>query len=544
MSQRTGDPIAPLLGALALALLVGCGGGGGDDKGRTLPQAIQDVMAKPLYRNAVWGLRVVDLDSGQLVYNVDPGRNLLIASMRKSFSVGLALDELGAAHRFRTPVYRNGTLDAAGGLDGDLVLVASGDMSMGGRVNPDGSYAITDLDHNESNDLRDAELTAPDPLAGYKALAAQIAASGIRHVRGDVVVDERLWDKFDFRAQFQVSPIFVNDNIVDVAITPGSVGGPANVVARPSSAAFEVQSTLMTGVAGSDTDVELQPVLPDCIGRQPCVGTVTGSVPSDLVGPLTGRLPVPRAFRITEPANYARTVLIEALAAAGVTVDAPVVAPNAPGRLPAASAYTADRRVAELVSAPYGEHAKHIMKVSYNLGAETSLMHYGLAHGLRSQADALAQERRALVSQFGLDSTEFMFLDGSGDGETRASSRAVTGLLGAMARRPVYDDYLATFPRMGVDGSQALVTGFMDDATLAGARGQVQAKTGTFVDGAPNDQMAIRAEVFGGYIQTRAGRRLAYLLAVNDMEPVPGFDQLVEVIQDLGVISAVVWRDN
>jgi len=97
---------------------------------------------------------------------------------------------------------------------------------------------------------------------------------------------------------------------------------------------------------------------------------------------------------------------------------------------------------------------------------------------------------------------------------------------------------------MGVDGSQALVTGFMDDATLAGARGQVHAKTGTFVDGAPNDQMAIRAEVFGGYIHTRAGRRLAYLLAVNDMEPVPGFDQLVEVIQDLGVISAVVWRDN
>lgn len=530
--------------SISLALLAGCGGGD-HDEGRPLPEAIKTVMAKPLYRNAVWGLRVVDLASGEVIYSVDPNRNLLIASVRKSFSVGMTLDTLGAAHRFHTPVYRQGAVDAGGGLDGNLILVASGDMSMGGRVNPDGSYAITDLDHNEANDLGDAELSAPDPLAGYKALAAQIRAAGITHVRGDVLIDERLWDKFDFREQLQVSPIFVNDDLVDVAITPGSVGAAANVVSRPLSAAFQVQSSLMTAGAGSEIDLTLTPKLPTCFGTSPCGGVVSGAVPVDLVGPLSAKLPLVRTFRITQPAAYARTVLIEALAAAGVAVDATVVGPNPTGKLPASTTYSAATQVAELVSARYADHARHIMKVSYNLGADTSLMHFGLAHGVRTQADALVAEKKALVSDFGLNASELEFIDGSGDGETRASNRAVVGLLTAMTRRPVATDYVATFPLLGVDGSLELVRGFTADPTLAGARGQVQAKTGTFVDPTSTEtRLLIRAEAFAGYIHTKSGRTFVYQLVVNDMEAVPGFPQLVDVIQDLGVISAVIWRDN
>ena len=314
-------------------------------------------------------------------------------------------------------------------LDGDLILVASGDLSMGGRTNPDGSYAITDLDHNEANALGDAQLTAPDPLAGYRSLAAQIAATGIRQVRGDVIVDERLWEPFNFRDELAVGPIFVNDNVVDVSITPGSPGAPATVVSRPQSAAFDVQSTLVTGAPGSDDDVELDPDLSACLGTLPCGGVVSGTVPADAVGPISGQLPLVRNFRITQPAVYARTVLIEALEAAGVAVDAATVAPNAAAALPADPSYPAETRVAELQSATYGDHARHILKVSYNMGADTSLMYYGLTKGVRRMADALAVERRTLVTEFGIAEDQMEFIDGSGGGETRASTKAVTDLL-------------------------------------------------------------------------------------------------------------------
>lgn len=543
MSRRRLSLPFAALGA-ALALLGGCGSDD-HDGARDLPDAIRAVMAKPIYDKAVWGLRVVDRDSGEVLYDLDRQPKMLIASVRKSFSIGVALDALGGDHRFRTPVYRTGPVDAGGAVDGDLVLVASGDMSMGGRLNPDGSYAISDLDHNEANALMDAELTAPDPLAGYRALAAQIAASGITRVHGDVVVDERLWQKFEFRQEFQVSPLFVNDDLVDVAVTPGTAGSAAAVVSRPLSAAFPVTANVTTGAAGSGTDLVLNPSLPTCFGSLGCAGTVTGSVGVDAVGPLTGKLPLVRAFRITDPASYARTVLIEALAARGVTVDAPTVAPNDPSRLPATAGHDAASEVAALVSSPFADHARHVMKVSYNLGAEAALMNFGLARGVRTQAEALALERRTLVDQFGLDPAGFDFIDGSGDGETRASNETVTRLFAAMAKRAVFPTYLATFPVMGVDGSLGLVTGFAADPTLAGAVGQVQAKTGTFVGpAASEDQFVIRSQAFGGYIRSRAGRNLVYQLVVNDLQPVSHFDDLVGVIQDLGVISAVVWRDN
>ena len=50
------------------------------------------------------------------------------------------------------------------------------------------------FDHDDANALPGiATLTPEDPLAGLDDLAAQIAASGIRRVAGDVVIDDRLW---------------------------------------------------------------------------------------------------------------------------------------------------------------------------------------------------------------------------------------------------------------------------------------------------------------------------------------------------------------
>jgi hypothetical protein len=50
-------------------------------------------------------------------------------------------------------------------------------------------------------------------------------------------------------------------------------------------------------------------------------------------------------------------------------------------QLPARGSYTAATRVAELISSPYKDYAKYILKVSYNIGAETTLMLFGLTKG-------------------------------------------------------------------------------------------------------------------------------------------------------------------
>ncbi|HKT96234.1 MAG TPA: D-alanyl-D-alanine carboxypeptidase [Paraburkholderia sp.] len=526
----------------AACLLVSCGGS--VNSVTALPDPILQVMQKPAYRNATWSMQVVDLDSGQVIYDLNSSAQMFIASVRKIFSVGLALDALGAQHRFVTPVYRQGTVDPAGTLNGNLILVASADLTMGGRANPDGTIAFTDFDHNEANSLGNAILTTPDPLAGYNALAAQVAAAGIKKINGDVVIDDRLFQPFNFRDEFDVRPIFVNDDVVDVIFNQGSEGAPLPFDWQPKSAAFAVQSTLATGSASSALDIELSPEPPPCIGSPGCVGTVSGNVPAGLVPALTNAWPLIRTFRISEPSNYARTVFIEALARAGVTVSAAPVSTNPVQLLPAQGAYSSAQQVAQLTSAPYEEDARFVMKVSYNIGADVSLMLFGLAqNGSTTMTSALAAEQGELSTAFNISPSQYHFIDGSGGGETTATATAVIAMLRGMRTEPAFAAYFDSMPVLGVDGSLAFVTDFESDATLAGAKGQVHAKTGTYVAAAPSNPKVpiLKGQALAGYIDAKSGRRLAFQLVVNNV-PITGVEDVIPVFQDEGTIAAMLWK--
>jgi D-alanyl-D-alanine carboxypeptidase len=142
-------------------------------------------LSQPAYKNSIWGLRVVDLETGKPLIDLEPSHQFFIGSVRKVFTIGELLNQVGPNHTYDTPIYRRGPIGDRGTLRGDLILVASGDLTMGGRTNPDGSIAVSDYDHNEAGSLGNAQLTKPDPLAGYAALARQIAASGIKEVDGD-----------------------------------------------------------------------------------------------------------------------------------------------------------------------------------------------------------------------------------------------------------------------------------------------------------------------------------------------------------------------
>ncbi len=532
-----------LLGAALLTIgLLLCTNAARADK--ELPTELKAIIEKPIYKSGTWGLRVVDLESGEVVYQLGGDRKFLMGSVRKLFSVGLALDRLGPDHRFRTPVYRRGDVDKDGVLRGDLVLVASGDLAMGGRTLPDGNLAISNFDHNEANALGNAELTKPDPLAGFDALAKQVAAAGIREITGDVIIDDRLFEPFNFRGEFDVRPIFVNDDVIDVMIEPKAAGAKAEVDWRPHSAAFGVQPNITMVAKGDEAKIELSPELPDCIGKSDCVGTVNGELPIGFEPPLTGKFPLIRTFRITAPQRYARTVFIEALARAGVKVEAPVVAMNASDKLPPRGGYDANTKVAELESPPYDQYANWILKVSYNLGADTSLVLVGLTQGARSMPAALQVERKILRKDFSIAPDKYSVIDGSGGGDSAATSGAVVDFLRRMREESFFNTYRECLPQLGVDGSLSFVTDFAKQESLAGAKGNVQAKTGTYLQGGDDGVLSLRAQALAGYLRAKSGRQLAFALFVNDVKPIQGLPDVLEVFQDQGTISAIIWREN
>ncbi|TFG76811.1 MAG: hypothetical protein E4H21_05335 [Thermodesulfobacteriales bacterium] len=249
---------------ISILSIGGCNNNSSD--GQPIPEEIRAIFDKDLYDGSIWALRVVDLETGELIYNLRSDDNLFLGSVRKVFTIGEALEALGPDFMFRTPIHRQGSVNGEGVLEGDLILVAKGDLTMGGRRNPNETMAISNFDHNEANSLGNAVLTAPDPLWGYDSLAEQIAESGITEITGEIIVDDRLFEPFEFRGEFDVRPIFVNDDLVDVIINPTNPGESASVDHRPMSEAFGVDSNLITVAPGEEEEVELVPEFPSCIG--------------------------------------------------------------------------------------------------------------------------------------------------------------------------------------------------------------------------------------------------------------------------------------
>lgn len=528
------------LSLLTLAL-TGCGGDGPAQQG-SLPAEAEKILAKSLYNGATFAYRVEDADTGEVLFERNADELIRIASVRKLFSVGLALQHLGADYRFRTPVYRRGEV-TNGRLDGDLVLVASGDLTMGARRGPGETLAVTYIDHNTADQVGNGVALAQDPLAGYKELAQQVAAAGITQVSGDVVVDDRLYEPFPFRNDgFLANAVFVNDNVIDVELSPTAVGQPARVVVSPVSEAFSVVSNVQTVAGDGRPDVDVAGG--GCFGTVGCQGFVSGQLPVSGSPLFTGTYPQLLTFRVTDPSSFARSVFIEALRGAGVTVTAATVAPNRSDRLPAAGSYGADAQVAQLVSSPFREYAKYILATSYNLGAETALMLYGLTRGADTHAQAQAAEASELASGYGIGPTQYAFPDGSGGGETLATPVAINTLLRQMAKQSSGGDFRDSLLQIGAPGPLTQIAGISNDPTLVGAIGSISAKSGTTIglaDGAGGG-FQLRTRASAGYITSRSGRRLVFTLAVNEVGPVQEIPALMEVFEDIDVISAILWK--
>jgi D-alanyl-D-alanine carboxypeptidase len=251
-----------------------------------------------------------------------------------------------------------------------------------------------------------------------------------------------------------------------------------------------------------------------------------------------------QTFRIVQPSNYARTVLIEALKATGVKIDCVAVAQNPVRSLPPKNSYKPSAMVTKLVGMPYAEDAKFVLKVSYNIGADTSLLLYGLTHGADNMNAALAAEQTNLAANYGIPKEQYAFVDGSGGGTTTATNTAVTKFFTDMTSRPSFPAFFDALPTLALNGSLSFVTNFTADSTLAGATGRVHAKPGTWVEGsASGSGLMLKGQALGGYVEARSGKKLIFQLVVNEV-PISGVTDIIQVFQDQGKIAAMLWRDN
>jgi PBP4 family serine-type D-alanyl-D-alanine carboxypeptidase len=485
--------------------------------------AIEQVTSKPKYAHSSWGFRVLDLATGEVLLDDAGSRMFIPGSIMKVYSTSTALQAYGPDHRFRTPVYRLGRV-TEGVLGGHLVLVAAGDFSFGLRERPDGTLAYNsfpEIDHNYADIGAPGAALVPNshPLAALDELAGQVRAAGIRQVRGNVVIDDRLFDTYRDWPDGLIAPIWVNENVIDITTTPTSVGKRATVDWRPKTAAVGVVSEVTT-VAG-----DAKPLTID--SPRPGIVRIRGEIAANSA-------PVLRISPIPDPAAFARTAFIEALGRAGVRVSAQPTGANPSPLLPHDTSYPASQKIGEHVSPPFSQFIKVILKVSYNRGGDLMVCLTAARAGSRDCKVGIGQEID-LITRHGVSRDSTVVFDGAGSvDDGRTSPADATTFLRSITDESWGSSIRGGMAILGVDGTQAT------NGVGTPAAGRVQLKDGSRVAAGPGGyQGIILAKTLIGYIEAASGRQLTFAAFLNDA-PFLSFDDFTAADHDVAAIAVAL----
>jgi serine-type D-Ala-D-Ala carboxypeptidase/endopeptidase (penicillin-binding protein 4) len=508
-----------------LSVLLVCLPSAGVRAADDLAAKIDAVISAPEYKHARWGILVVDGETGKPVYEHNPDMLFAPASVTKIYTCAAALAAFGPDYTFETPVYRRGDV-VEGRLHGDLILVAKGDFTLGGRTDSAGKMAFKDQDHIYATPTGlKTELTDTDPLAGLKALARQIKDAGIRHIDGDVLIDDRLFarERGSGSGPDVLSPIVVNDNLVDVVVTPGAnVGDMATAQTQPRTNFVQIDVQVETVAEDKPTRIGVEHVGPERF-------VVRGQIAHKMQ-------PQVRICPVEEPARFARALFIDALRSEGVSVRVSGLRPPVV-ELPEKDSYSKLVRVASYKSPPLSEALKVTLKVSHNLYASMMPLLLAVKHDKRTLADGLQLEGEVLA-KLGLDVKDIALESGAGGGVAdRVSPRITVQLLQEMAKRPDWPVFKEALPILGVDGTLADVV-----AAQSPARGKVFGKTGTYGDvDLLNQRTYLRAKSLAGVTTTASGKTLYFTIFVNDVALPHGVTSVREGKQ-IGHLAEIIYE--
>ncbi len=494
----------------------------------TLAERIQEIISRPEFRHASFGIEFYALDTGKPLYALNADKLFTPASTTKLLTEGTVLELLGPDYRFHTRVYRTGPLRPDGTMEGDLVLVASGDPNLSGRIQPDGTLAFENEDHSYAGSP-DTRAVPGDPLLVIHQLAQQVAARGVKRVEGRLLVDTSLFPEgeAELGTRVIISPIVVNDNIIDVAISPGAtVGAAVTLQVSPTTAYARFTNEAKTGPPDSKPEIKWDKDTTDADGTHTV--TVTGSMP-------VGKPSILFAYRVPEPSRFAEITFREALRQNGIAIN-PGTATAKPDFKTLSATYTPDHLLVEHVSPPLSEEVKVTLKVSQNLHA--SMMPYILGAVLARKEQDIAQAgfdlEREFLQKAGLDLSGASQGDGAGGAQAAFfTPEFMVHYLAYMARQKDFPIFFNALPILGRNGT------LWNIQPHSPAAGHVHAKTGTFgAYNALNRNHMVTGKGLAGYLTTIDGRHLAFALYANRVSVPLDADATTQIVgQALGEIA-------
>lgn len=463
-----------------------------------LAERVDAALDARAFDDAYWGALVVDLETGEVLYERNAARRFVPASNMKLFTTAAALDALGADFRYETRLFADG--DVVGGtLRGPLVVRGGGDPTFGGRY------------------------TGGDLNLVFRQWADSLRAAGIRRVAGPVIGDDDVfddvhlgegwsWDDLKWYYAAEVSGLQFSEGTVALAVRGTTPGQPARISMEPDFGYIQLANRSTTTSGGS-----IREGYDRNLGAN--VFTVTTSVPAGSVER--------EDLSVVNPTDYFVSTMIGVFRQQGIAVDRDGVDVDEWGQ---GVRYEGMRQIASHRSPPLSAIVSQTNSDSNNLYAEHILRTLGtyvyrgtdLVPG-SAQAGVAAAE--PFLRRLGVDPESFRIADGSGlSALNRLTPVGIIGILRGMyghADRTTWDAFYRSLPVGGYTGTIARRYNSGD------ARGNVRAKTG-YISG---------ARALSGYVTSDSGHLLAFSLICNNYT-VPTSrvnqvqDQIVEMLAD------------
>lgn len=467
-----------------------------------IAKALDALLDSPEYSTARWGVAVLSLDDGKLLYARNADKLFTPASNMKVYTTAVALDLLGADYRWRTSVYSNAEPDANGTVNGDLVLY--------GRGAPD----LTAINRNDNTN-------------SLETLATSLANRGVKHIKGNVVGDESYfrgeavgegwqWNDLQWYFGAEASALSVNANSTDLSITPpAKVGDQPSVATSDQDDYFQITNNLAAVERGAKFTLGVKRGISDNNI------VVWGDFPPGAPG-------YGASLSVHRPALWAARLFTRALRDRGIIVDGNAVARDSNTAGQNRFKPEQEYELTFTLSKSLAEIARVTNKHSINLYAELILRTLGRERGaMDPEKNIEGRERgdeesgtsivKLWLSKTGVETDKLAIHDGSGLSRLDlVTPEATARLLYAVRHAATGQVFLDSLPIAGTDGTLR--------GRLAELSGKVFAKTGALT----------YDHSLSGYLKTAENKTLVFSIVLNDFVQkegaIPLVDRLVRAI--------------
>ena len=475
-----------------------------ENKPGSLAQQIESILRASPAGRGFWGIEVVRLSDGEILYARNPQHLFQPASNMKMFTTSAALNTLGPDFIFRTTVESSSAPDSEGRVP-DLVLVGRGDPNLGSRLVP--------YQYNSPARL-------PADL-DFEGLADQVAAKGVREVTGNLYADDTYFVHEPYGTDWAVDDLYwdygapitalaFNDNSLKLKIRPAAFVGPrAQILITPGDDYYRIVNDVATTASGTPAKIELNR-FPGSMELD-----VWGHIPVDSNG-------VDEEISIQDPPRFIGEMFRKLLEQRGVKVDGEVVVREV---TPAEAASQSEKPdpmqrfvLAEHESLPLSQDVKVTLKVSQNLHAEMLLRTLSRVQNHKGSLEDGLDILNGFAQRIGIAPEEVQFAGGSGlSRETLVTPDSVMKLLQFNVSAPWFQVFYDALPVAGVDGTLA------DRFHNTPLKGRIHAKTGSLE----------YVNALSGYMNLPGDRRLAFVI-IGNHHPLKG-SQATKVIDRIAL---------